>query len=124
MKLYNIYRFLGHAHDVHVSRLQTEHRVLSFVRQLNYATTNGVVFVDIKEQDAADLPSIGTRAGLHERRAVSPVHTRPRSIDYTANIDTSIRLHARCLVFIRADLRSVEHRSVGKGDRSLRHLGN
>jgi len=39
---------------------------------------------------------------------------RPRSIDYVANIDTSIRLHARCLVFIRADLRSVDTDRSGK----------
>lgn len=41
-------------------------------------------------------------------------YTRPRSIDYTANIDTSIRLHAHCLVFIRADLRSVDIDRSGK----------
>lgn len=48
IKLYDIYKFLRTRHP-HVSRLQRENRIRSFVRQLNYATTDVVGSVDIKK---------------------------------------------------------------------------
>jgi len=71
-----------------------------------------VVRVETEKQDAArDRRSAATRT-------ISPVNSVLSPIEYTAYIDTPMRLHVRCLVLIRADLRSAD------ADRSAKAIGH